>query len=75
MMQDERNEREWRDSASWRGGWLGVYHGRRDTRVRVPKRRRAMGWTVNTARPAGMAWTIFFAGLLVAAVAVAAPGY
>jgi uncharacterized membrane protein len=71
MTQDEIDRREWQDPRNWRGGWLGIYHSPRDSRVWVPKRNPAMGWTVNTARTAGLAWTAFFVGLVALAVALA----
>lgn len=64
MNQKEINEAEWKDPRNWRGGWLGIYRSDRDSRLWVPKRNPAMGWTVNTARPAAAAFLIglpFFA--------------
>ena len=53
MTQREINESEWRDPANWRGGWIGLYFGRRDSRTFVPKRNPLLGFTVNLARPQG----------------------
>lgn len=47
---DARNAREWARAENWRGGPLGLYSSELDTRVWVPKRNPAMGWTVNLAR-------------------------
>ncbi|HEX6616526.1 MAG TPA: DUF5808 domain-containing protein [Gemmatimonadales bacterium] len=46
---DARNTREWARPENWRGGPLGLYSSELDTRVWVPKRNPAMGWTVNLA--------------------------
>jgi uncharacterized membrane protein len=45
---------EWRNSANWHGGPLGLYFSRRDSRPFVPKR-SGVGATINFARPAGVA--------------------
>ena len=74
LHQHEIDEREWARPDNWHAGPLGLYHSRRDRRVWVPKRSRAFGWTVNLGRPAGVAWTVFFAGGLLLAVALAARG-
>jgi uncharacterized membrane protein len=52
--QTEVNEREWRDPANWHGGWLGIYHSRKDTRAWVPKRNPLMGATINFAHREGI---------------------
>lgn len=74
MTQDEVNAAEWTRPENWHGGALGVYASRRDTRTLVPKRRRAMGWTLNLGRPSGRAAALLFAGGLLAAAALAAVG-
>lgn len=65
MNREQRDHVEWENPRNWRGGWLGIYHSARDSRLWVPKRRPGFGWTINTARPAGMA---LLAGLPVLAV-------
>lgn len=65
--QEEVNEAEWRDPTNWRGGWLGLYFGKRDARLLVPKRRPGFGFTVNLARREGKALLL---GLLGVAVTV-----
>lgn len=61
MTQDEIDEAEWHNPANWRGGPLGVYFSRRDSRAFVPKRRRAMGITINFAHRAG---AVFLLGVV-----------
>ncbi len=56
MDQDEINDREWRDESNWTRSLLPRYASERDTRVWVPKRNPAMGWTLNFARPASLFW-------------------
>ncbi|HEX5632941.1 MAG TPA: DUF5808 domain-containing protein [Gemmatimonadales bacterium] len=68
MDQRAINEREWHDPANWRGGILGLYSSEADSRLLVPKRHPAMGWTLNFARPGAR----FLMGLILAAAAVAA---
>jgi uncharacterized membrane protein len=65
MTQEEINEAEWRDPANWRGGWLGFYFGRRDTRILVPKRRPIFGFTVNLGRREGKALLLGILGGIV----------
>ena len=65
MTQKEINEAEWRDPANWRGGWLGLYFGARDTRILVPKRRPIFGFTVNLARREGKFLLLGIVGALV----------
>ncbi|HXI28105.1 MAG TPA: DUF5808 domain-containing protein [Vicinamibacterales bacterium] len=48
---DDVNEREWKRAENW-APW-GTYHSPHDSRVWVPKRNRATGWTVNTAHGGG----------------------
>lgn len=65
MTQSDIDHAEWREPSNWRGGWLGIYASRRDSRVIVPKRNPRMGWTVNLGRPAGL---VLFAALVVLVV-------
>jgi len=54
MDRSERNARAWRNPDNWIGPrWLGLYRSTDDDRLWVPKVPRALGWTVNLARPAG----------------------
>ena len=54
--QDATNDQEWSRPENWTG-WLGSYRSERDTRLWVPKRNPAMGWTLNFARR-GSYWTM-----------------
>lgn len=47
MTQPEIDEAEWKNPAKWRAGWLGVYVSQQDSRLLVPKKNPAMGFTVN----------------------------
>ncbi|MGB0219984.1 MAG: DUF5808 domain-containing protein [Sinimarinibacterium flocculans] len=48
---------EWENPANWSTrGPLGVYFSKADPRIWVPKTRPGLGWTVNLAHPAGVAW-------------------
>ena len=58
-----RNAREWARPENWRGGPLGLYSSERDTRVWVPKRNPAMGWTVNLAHRPGRLWLAALMGV------------
>lgn len=50
------NRREWENLDNWHGPrWIGFYASANDTRIIVPKRIPAMGWTFNFAKPAAMA--------------------
>ena len=61
MTQDEINRLEWQNPQNWTSGSksLGVYFSHADSRIIVPKRIRSQGWTLNLAKPAGVAWLIF----------------
>lgn len=65
MTQDQTNDAEWNDPANWHGGALGLYYAPRDSRAWVPKRTPWMGWTVNFARPAGVAGLALLVGVVV----------
>jgi len=55
MDRSERNARAWQNPDNWIGPrWLGLYRSADDDRLWVPKVPRALGWTVNLARPVGM---------------------
>lgn len=49
---------------------LGFYHDRKDTRLFVPKRNFAMGWTVNLEHPHGPTVLLVLAAAIVVAVAL-----
>ncbi|MEF3080816.1 hypothetical protein V3391_01115 [Luteimonas sp. SMYT11W] len=54
MDRSERNARAWQNPDNWIGPrWLGLYRSADDDRLWVPKVPRALGWTVNLARPVG----------------------
>jgi uncharacterized membrane protein len=57
MTQDEINHLEWQKSENWTSGskWLCVYFSHRDSRTIVPKRVPKHGWTLNLAKPRGVA--------------------
>ena len=54
MHQHDMNEREWRKPGNWTGRVLPRYASDRDTRLWVPKRKPALGWTLNFAHPASV---------------------
>jgi uncharacterized membrane protein len=58
MTQDEINRAEWENPENWSDTVVGVYFSKRDTRVWVPKRFPAWGWTVNLGNPAGAWWLV-----------------
>jgi uncharacterized membrane protein len=51
--QELLNQQEWEHPDNWTGP-LGIYRSARDTRLWVPKRNPAYGWTLNFAHRA--AW-------------------
>ncbi len=54
MDRSERNARAWQNPDNWISPcWLGLYRSADDDRLWVPKVPRALGWTVNLARPVG----------------------
>ena len=55
MDRSERYARAWQNPDNWIGPrWLGLYRSADDDRLWVPKVPRALGWTVNLARPVGV---------------------
>jgi uncharacterized membrane protein len=54
MHQHDINESEWREPGNWTGRVLRRYASGRDTRLWVPKRNPALGWTLNFAHPASV---------------------
>ena len=53
MDQSVINEQEWENPENWSDYVIGLYFSKRDSRVWVPKRERALGWTFNLAHPRG----------------------
>lgn len=51
--QEVINQKEWERLENWTG-WLGTYRSAKDSRIVVPKRTVALGWTLNFAHRA--AW-------------------
>jgi uncharacterized membrane protein len=62
MSQVEIDDAEWENPANWHAGF---YFSRRDSRSFVPKRRQAIGATVNFARPAGYLYLLGILGFVV----------
>ncbi len=63
MDQRQIDQAEWANPINWAGPkWLGIYSSKRDSRTWVPKQHPQLGWTVNTAKTAGVLW---LAGILV----------
>ena len=59
--QDQINRTEWENPANWSGPRsYGVYFSKRDTRIWVPKKNPAHGWTINLAHDAGVKWLTAF---------------
>jgi hypothetical protein len=60
MNQDEINRSEWQKPENWTSGskWLCVYFSHADSRITVPKRIPSHGWTLNLAKPRGVAWLL-----------------
>ncbi len=56
------------DPANWSSGPFAIYSSRTDKRFWVPKRNRALGWTINFGHPWGLA--VFVAILVVPLLAV-----
>ncbi len=50
------NEQEWRKNGNW--SWAGLYSSAADSRIWVPKRNPAFGWTTNVAHTAGRLWLL-----------------
>jgi len=50
---------------------IGLYHDAADPRLWVPKRIRAMGWTINVEHPYGRAVLVILGLVIVASIALA----
>jgi uncharacterized membrane protein len=72
MSQAEINDAEWSNPNNWYGGWLGLYVSPCDTRVWVPKRIPALGWTINMGHRRGRLWAAAILIVPVVILAVAA---
>ena len=59
MNQDAINQQEWENPANWSDTIVGLYFSKKDSRVWVPKRIPALGWTLNLAHRAGAFWFLF----------------
>jgi uncharacterized membrane protein len=70
--QQQINCRRSANPDNWSGpAWLSVYFSKRDTRVWVPKRIPALGWTVNLGRTGGVLWMVgIVAGIMLLLAAV-----
>ena len=57
MNQKEINEQEWLNPENWTKGskWLIAYFSHKDSRAVVPKKNPKHGWTINFAKPKGVA--------------------
>jgi uncharacterized membrane protein len=53
---DRRNQGKWERPENWTG-LMGTYRSAIDSRLWVPKRRSALGWTINFGHRAGV-WTM-----------------
>ena len=60
MNQDEINKAEWEKEENWTSGpkLLSVYFSHKDSRIIVPKNIPYTGWTINLAKPGGVALLI-----------------
>ncbi|NYZ63692.1 hypothetical protein [Luteimonas deserti] len=59
MDRNERNARAWQSPDNWIGPrWLGLYRAADDDRLWVPKVPRVLGWTINLAKPVGVAMLV-----------------
>ena len=65
-------ETMWRDSANWKGkGIFSVYYNPNDSRLMVPKKNPACGWTCNFANPKAYIFVIAFLVIIVGFVMIA----
>ena len=70
--QHELNDQQWHDAANWSGpAWMALYFSKQDTRLWVPKRVPALGWTINLGHPKGPAVMLgIFGGILLAVTGI-----
>ena len=69
VSQSQTNQTEWQDEQNW-VSWFGIYSSRADSRLWVPKRMPAMGWTIYFGHPKG-AVTFWIILSLIASVLLA----
>ena len=71
MSLDHNNNKEWANPENWSGPrWMGIYFSKRDTRLWVPKKIPALGWTINFGHPKAVYWLLgFLIGVPLAIVA------
>jgi len=58
MTEHQFNQAEWANPANWSDSLVGIYFSKQDTRVWVPKRFPAFGWTLNLGQPAAAWWLV-----------------
>jgi uncharacterized membrane protein len=56
--QSDIDRAEWANPANWSDSAIGFYFSKKDSRILVPKRNPALGWTLNLAHGAGAAWLL-----------------
>ena len=68
-MQDRApNQAEWSNPANW-SGW--IYFSKKDSRLWVPKRIPALGWTINLGHRHGPHWLMgTFGGIILLIIAI-----
>lgn len=69
MSESQETDPLWADPANWRFGV--IYFCRQDPRIIVPKRLKAMGWTINFARPMALPVLALMIGIFAGTMAVA----
>lgn len=73
MTQQDINQAEWSNPLNWSGPkLLGLYSSKSDTRVWVPKRTPALGWTINVGHGSGKALLVVIIAAVVGSLVVAA---
>ncbi len=72
LTQHELNDQQWHDAANWSGpAFMALYFSKQDTRLWVPKRVPALGWTINLGHPKSAAVMLgIFGGILVGVIAI-----
>ena len=59
MSQGKINQAQWEHADNWSGPkWLCMYFSKKDSRTIVPKKIKAMGWTINFGSPSGVYWFV-----------------
>ena len=63
---EEKNQKEWENPDNWLlRRSFGVYIGRNDTRLIVPKPNPKRGWTINFGHPRGFMAFVAFTGAII----------